>query len=294
MNGLLRVLVAIGVVAASGAAYLYWQDPKRDIPATPIPADPVTPPSPAATPRPRFPIPVPSPEEATREPVTGTSPDAELTPPPAEDVPPEPLPALNESTRPITEVLGGMFTAETLNAVFNTEEFVRRFVLTVDTLPNAKLPRQNLLFKRVPGAFQVDGTGEERVIAAANAQRYAPYVQLAQRIETQRLVNIYQRFYPLFQEAYVELGNPNAYFNDRVVEVIDHLLDTPAVDAPLRVVQPKVFFQYADPELERLSAGQKALLRMGSANAAQIKAKLREVRAALTGSGGERGSGPAE
>jgi len=47
-------------------------------------------------------------------------------------------------------------------------------------------------------------------------------------------------------------------------------------------VQPKVFYEYADPKLEVLSAGQKILLRMGSANAEQIKAKLREIRQALT------------
>jgi len=47
-------------------------------------------------------------------------------------------------------------------------------------------------------------------------------------------------------------------------------------------VQPKVFYVYADPKLEALSAGQKILLRMGSANAEQIKAKLREIRQALT------------
>jgi len=115
-----------------------------------------------------------------------------------------------------------------------------------------------------------------------HAARYAPYVQLAVRADAKQLVDVYVRFYPLFQEAYAELGIPGAYFNDRLVEVIDHLLATPDVDGPLRVVRPHVFYQYADPELEALSAGQKTLLRMGKANAAQIKDKLRALRGALT------------
>ena len=42
-----------------------------------------------------------------------------------------------------------------------------------------------------------------------------------------------------------------------------------------------VLLEFADPALEARSAGQKVLLRIGSANAARIKAKLRDIRAAL-------------
>jgi hypothetical protein len=40
-------------------------------------------------------------------------------------------------------------------------------------------------------------------------------------------------------------------------------------------------YQYADPKLEALSAGQKTLLRMGSDNVATVKAKLHELRTLL-------------
>jgi hypothetical protein len=42
-----------------------------------------------------------------------------------------------------------------------------------------------------------------------------------------------------------------------------------------------VFYKFADPELEGLSAGQKIMLRMGAENAAKVKAKLREIRRVL-------------
>jgi len=41
-------------------------------------------------------------------------------------------------------------------------------------------------------------------------------------------------------------------------------------------------YTYADPGLESRSAGQKLLMRMGPDNAAVIKAKLTELRAAIT------------
>jgi hypothetical protein len=44
-----------------------------------------------------------------------------------------------------------------------------------------------------------------------------------------------------------------------------------------------VLYEFADPALERRSAGQKLLLRSGPENERAIKAKLGEIRAALTG-----------
>ena len=67
-----------------------------------------------------------------------------------------------------------------------------------------------------------------------------------------------------------------------LVEVIDHLLATPDVTEPLVLVQPRVLYEFADPTLQNLSAGQKILLRMGAENRQQAKAKLREIRQAIT------------
>jgi hypothetical protein len=89
---------------------------------------------------------------------------------------------------------------------------------------------------------------------------------------------LYVRFYPLCQQAYVDLGYPNGYFNDRLVEVIDHLLAAPEMTGPIKLTVSHVLYEYADPEIEARSAGQKLLIRMGAENAAQVKAKLREIR----------------
>jgi hypothetical protein len=106
-------------------------------------------------------------------------------------------------------------------------------------------------------------------------------VQLLRSTDTQRLVATYVRYYPLFQQSYENLGHPPQYFNDRVIEVIDRLLDTPDVRGPIALTQPNVQYEFADPKLESLSAGQKMLIRMGSDNAKSVKDKLRELRSAL-------------
>ena len=54
-----------------------------------------------------------------------------------------------------------------------------------------------------------------------------------------------------------------------------------AVSTTTKLVQPSVQYKYADERLEKLSAGQKVLIRMGRDNAQVVKAKLRELEAAL-------------
>jgi hypothetical protein len=54
------------------------------------------------------------------------------------------------------------------------------------------------------------------------------------------------------------------------------------------VEQPHVVYRFADPDLEAASAGHKIMLRMGSENASRIKAKLREIRRALTDAGAQQ------
>jgi hypothetical protein len=87
----------------------------------------------------------------------------------------------------------------------------------------------------------------------------------------------------LFQAAYQELGYPHGYFNDRLLVVIDDLLATPELAHPAALQVSKTYYTYVDPALESLSTGQKLLLRVGPANAAGIKARLREIRARLVG-----------
>ena len=162
------------------------------------------------------------------------------------------------------------------------KDLVRRIVVTVDNLPGERLPLSRSPVRKAEGGFIVDEQGGGKNIAADNAARYLPYVLFAEQADMRMLVSAYRRLYPLFQTAYDELGYPSAYFNDRLVVVIDHLLAAPEVAGPVRLIQPKVRYRFEDPELEALSAGQKIMVRIGIDNARRIKARLRELRQGLT------------
>jgi len=193
----------------------------------------------------------------------------------------EPLPALGESDQPLFDALANLVGVDALKQYLIPQDLIRHIVVTVDNLPRKKLALPLRPVAPMAGQLGTAAVGETTVIAPANASRYAPFVKLVQATDTASLISVYQRFYPLFQEAYEGLGYPSQYFNDRLVEVIDHLLETPDLSGPIELVRPSVMYMYADPALEALSAGQKTLLRMGSDNAAAIKGKLRELRAAI-------------
>jgi hypothetical protein len=246
------ILIAVAGVVLSVFYYATQKKPPRFVP----PAAEAPAPKPPAEPEIRYPI---------------------------EQEPPEkPLPALNESDPAVKQALGGLWSDKTLEQFFHLNEFIRRVVATIDNLPRQKVALRLMPVKQAPGQFRITGKGESISVSPDNAARYAPYMKLAEAVDSAKLVAVYVRFYPLFQQAYQDLGYPKAYFNDRVVEVIDHLLAAPEMPAEARLAQPKVFYQFADPDLERRSAGQKILMRIGNENAVRIKAKLREIRSELT------------
>ena len=167
------------------------------------------------------------------------------------------------------------------SGLFILDHFIPRFVVTVDNLTNRDLPRKQLPVKGATGPFLVQNSSEGEEIHPDNARRYSAFVTLAESLDSRELVDLYVRLYPEFQQAYEDLGQPKAYFNDRLIAVVDHLLATPEPAEPILLQRPKILYQYADADLEGRSAGQKILLRVGADNRARLKAKLQNLRAEL-------------
>jgi DUF3014 family protein len=249
-------LVVILILGGAGAGYYYWQRSQEPPPRPPARTE--TPPAPKASAEPQILHPLP------------------------ETPPEQPLPALSESDQAMRAALAGLISQTSLSQFFHLNDIIRRFVVTVDNLPRRKVAQRLMSVNPVPGRFLVTGEGETGYISPENPSRYTPAVRLAEGVDARKLVAVYVHFYPLFQQQYAELGYPSGYFNDRLIEVMDHLLAAPDVQGPVKLVRPKVLYEFADPNLESLSAGQKILVRMGGENSARVKAKLREIRGELT------------
>lgn len=191
------------------------------------------------------------------------------------------LPPLRQSDGPVSESLISLLGKDRLLPVLVDSAIIPRAVATVDALPRKELVVRNLPLIPAHGGLITMQVGGRTVIAPADRQRFAPYMQLLAAVETDAVVGWYVRRYPLFQQAYEDLGYPDAYFNDRLIEVIDHLLAAPEASEEPVVVAHKGLWLYADPRLESRSTGQKLLLRIGPEYAATVKARLRELREQL-------------
>jgi len=249
-----RVLLVV-ILGGGAAAYYYWRQSQPQ-PVPPQPSKTEAPPAPVAI--------------------------APAILHPLETNEAQPLPVLADSDAAMRDALAELLGKKSLTEFFYPDLMIRRIVATIDNLPRKKAPVRTMPVKPVPQPFAKGGTETNMVISPGNSKRYAAYVRIAQAVDARRLVDVYIRFYPLFQRAYEELGFPKGYFNDRLVETLDNLLDAPDIKGPIKLTQPKVMYEFADSDLEARSAGQKIMIRMGSENAARVKAKLREIRHEVT------------
>lgn len=208
----------------------------------------------------------------------------------------EPLPALDASDAWFARALSDLLGRDPGLSQIQAEGFVRHVVATVDNLPTSHAARRLWPLGQAPDRFLVRSESGQSVIDPGNTLRYTMFVLLAESISVERAAALYRGAYSLFQRAYVELGYPGGYFNDRLVAVIDHLLAAPEpggpvavrlveVQGPIGASRPWVNYEFVDPDLQSASAGHKLMVRMGLDNELRLKARLREVRAAVTGSG---------
>jgi hypothetical protein len=283
-RGVGGVLLVLAILAgAAGFAWWHWFRP----PVAPVDA---TPPAASAPEQPAAETPPPAPEQA----VGPQNPVDALAPPEAA------LPRLNDADARVTAALGELLGGAKSLSFLQLDGFVRRVVATVDNLVRPQAAARMWPVQPAPGRFTVAGgaggaggaSGTAATIDPANAARYGTFVAFAEAVNVERAAALYARLYPLFQEAYEELGYPGRYFNDRLIAVIDHLLQAPEPEGPVAVTlvevkgeyatpRPWTRYEFVDPELESLSSGQKILVRMGVANERRLKAQLAAFRARI-------------
>lgn len=250
------VAALIFVLAATGVYYLR----SRNQPLPAAPSAPIAPPPPPAEPSVANPLPQTAGNAASFGPV----------------------PELADSDVPLRDALAKISSADAVKDFLVPQDLIRKMVVTIDNLPRQKVAVDKRPANPAAGSFAAKGDELHATLDQRNFDRYKPMIAVVNQLDAKQLGALYIHYYPLFQESYQNLGYPNGYFNDRLVEVIDNLLATPEPKEPIELVRPNVMYVYADPALESRSAGQKLLIRMGPENAKAIKAKLTELRAVIT------------
>ncbi len=197
------------------------------------------------------------------------------------EIAPEPLPELADSDAEVTQELADMAGTARIADYLLVDQVVSRAVASIDSLTSRQVPVHINPVKPADDKFIVETEGDKTVLSEENFARYDDYVALVRDMDTGQMLAFYRHYYPLFQQAWEQNGGQGS-FDDRLLAVIDNLLATPDPAGPIYLVKPEAVYLYEDPQLESMTAGQKILVRMGSANAAVVKEKLAAMKGALT------------
>jgi hypothetical protein len=160
------------------------------------------------------------------------------------------------------------------------EEQVRKWVLTVDLMAEGKLPRRYRPLNYPMAAFKVDEKAGALVSDPLNYERANILLDQVLAIEPARLASYYRQWQPLLDEAYRELGKPGT-FDQRLRMAIKQVLAVKPRGEQASLKRPGVFYQYADPELEKSPELDRLLWRLGDDNTQRLQAYLQKLNTEL-------------
>lgn len=259
----LILLAAIAVVVIAGLAYWLLQR------GQPEPQVATLPPSV---------IEAPAVEPAMVDPAPSAATEPQRPAPPAAPPPPPPvkLPPLDRSD---TDVIG--FLLEASDGGFKDwliqEHLIRKFVRAMNALEEGKLVSQYRPFNDLQTPFSATATGELWQIDTENYSRYAPYLESLEQVGPERLLSIYERYYPLLQQAFEELGVKKGDFKDVTIRALTRITKAPSPPPDVTLSRPSVTYKFSAAEFEQRSAVEKLLFRMGPENSQRLKKLAEEI-----------------
>jgi hypothetical protein len=267
------VLVAVGAIAAVGY-FLIGEDNKRlpklhELPS-PVPIQQaVAPESAKSLDKPVYDEPVPTPA-------------------------PQPLPVLEQSDASVLAELKGLNVNGLVEMVI-PQEILRKFVRAVNILEEGKVITEYRPIASPQGAFVTDSFNvkvaggelgerqevEQFRVSPKNYLRYTLFAEVISALDSDASIALYKRYYPLLNKANAELGLGKGNFHSVLIRAIDMVLNAPDANGDMLLIHPKVYYEFADPALEKLPEVHKLMLRMGPDNAEKVKASLRNIRVKL-------------
>jgi hypothetical protein len=191
------------------------------------------------------------------------------------------VPPLEASDPVVRELVRKITSHPRVVAWLATNGLIRNFTVVVANVAEGATPAGHLRVLRPASPFQVVERNGRLIIDARSYERYDSLAAAAASIDPAGASRLYATLKPRIEEAYGELGVPGASFDRALEHAIVLLLQTPVVDGPVRVEPKGIGYRFADPNLERLTAPQKQLLRTGPRNMRIIQSALRQLALAL-------------
>jgi hypothetical protein len=184
---------------------------------------------------------------------------------------------LGETDAIVRQLVGRLSAHPKVAAWLATDQLIRNFTVVVVNIADGRSPAQHLRSLRPTGAFVVAGGGTAPQIDPRNYRRYDGHAEAFDGLDARGAARLYATLKPRIQDAYRELGYPDADFDRALGRAITMLLETPVVEGDIALAARSVSWAFADPKLQSLTAAQRQFLRMGPRNMRIVQAKLREI-----------------
>jgi hypothetical protein len=190
------------------------------------------------------------------------------------------LPSLDVSDRFIAGLVSALSQHPTLARMLATPGLVRSTTLAVVQIGQGRTPSDPLKVLRPASRVRIDG-GASGQIDPRTYSRWDNAVSALTSIAPADAAQLYVNVKPLFDQAYVELGNSGGDFDTAIMRAIGTLADTPSgTDNPV-LIRKTNYLEYDDQTLRALPPVQKQFLLIGPENRQKVMAWLRQVAAAL-------------
>lgn len=188
---------------------------------------------------------------------------------------------IDTSDATVKSDLMSITSTELIGLMLVNERLLEKFVINVNNLANQELSLKDSLVVAPTQEFGTFEQGGRTYIDNSSFQRYSPYVDMLESVDTERLLEIFDKYRPKIEEKFAEISRPNQAFDDALLDSINLLLDTPMIPVPIEVYSESVMYKFKDERIEALAEPQKQLLRTGPQNMRRIKDVLRDLKKAL-------------
>jgi len=226
-------------------------------------------------------IKVRTPQRAATAPIAAPVKAPESTKPLGGEASPMTLPPLDQSDALVADLVRKLSSHPQVVAWLTTSGLIRNFVVVVSNIAEGKTPAKLLQPLRPSAPFLVVQRNSDIYLDERSYQRYRPLAQAVVSIDAAGSASLYSTLKPRIEEAYRELGEPDATFDRTLERAIVSLVSTPVREGRTRLRMQGIGYALADTREDRLTGAQKQLLRMGPDNALVVQAKLREIAMAL-------------
>ena len=181
----------------------------------------------------------------------------------------------------IRSLLESLSPLETFRRWLADGDGVRRWTIITDNIAEDVSPRRQLALLAPSKPFSVVSASGALAIAPESYRRYDGFADAIAAVDARNAASVYRALRGPLTAAYRVLGYPDRSFDRITAKALNRLERTPVRDDRVEVVDEGGVYVFAEPDLERLGAVEKHLLRTGPRNTRLVQAKAKEIREAL-------------